>query len=358
MIKAISSSNFRLTNKNSKSIYIDNYSAFPQTSDTFIKSQSSKNISFSGYKGANGYGTQGDRDALSYRVKLTPEMIKRNMQNASSPEEGVNINYNLLKDEVDHCSQALASALSVSNDYSNVSASRYNEIKEMAPKGAKIWFVGVVPQWGSVLTGSFKRKVDRYCTELTDDIDDIIHTHIFGNVESILNGYNSAHDAFIETLPSLNNSNVRNKYIKALDKTGDDLNTNTAFVCATFNQKRESALVNKSVTIEVQHKAQAMRTGIKTAMNTIGCGLVGITGVDELITQAGVPVLSNIMGVDLMDKAITAVSDEVIKSVAWVSLEHIDSYGNLAKESLSHLKTPNITKLTKKSLINVLHKIR
>lgn len=361
MIKAILSLNLKSTSKNYKNIYMSNCNSSSQANevnDTFIKSQGSKNISFSGYKGADGYGTRTNREALSYRVQLTPEIIKRNMQNASTAEVGVNKNFNLLTNEVNHYSQALAGALSISNDYSNISVARYNEIKEMAPKGSKILFVGVIPQLGSVVTGSFKRKIERYCTELTDDIDDVIHTHIFGNIESIINGYNKAHDAFVETLPSLNNNTLKNQYLRSLDATGDKLNKNTAFVCGLFNQKREISLANKAAVIGIQHKAQATRTGIKTVMNVVlGSGLVGLTGLDEVIANAGIPVLSKVVGADLLGHAISAVSNDVIESVAWVTMEELDS-GNLAKESLSHSKSPNIIKLTEKSLINVLRKIR
>lgn len=360
MIKAISSSNLKLTSKNSKNTNMancNNHSQVNVANDIFIRSQKSKNISFSGYKGANGYGTQANRDALSYRVQLTPEIIKQSIQSASTVEQGIDKNYVLLGNEVKHYSQSLANALSISNDYSNVSVKRYNEIKKMAPKGANIWFIGAIPQWASVITGKFKQRVERNCTELTDDIDDIIHTHIFGNVESIMNGYNKAHDAFVETLPSLNNENKRRQYIKALDITGDRLNKNTALVCGIFNQKREIALANKAAVISSQHKAQVMRTGVKTVMNVLGGGLIGIAGVDEVIANAGIPIVSKVMGADLLGQAISVVSSNVIESVAWVTMEGLDS-GNLAKESLSHSKSSNILKLTEKSLINVLRKIR
>lgn len=362
MIKAISNlnlnnSNLKLTPQNSILIYKQENSPVPSIKDTFINDSKNRNISFTGYRGANGYGTQEERDALSYRVRLTPAIIKRNMQNASSAEEGASKNYKLLINELEHHSEATKAAIGISNDYAYTSLARYSGIKEMAPTGSKIWFVGVLPQWGSVLTGSFKRKVERDCTELTDDINDIIHTHIFGNLEAIINGYNEAHDAFIESLSSLNNDDLKAKYVKSLNSVTDTLNRNTAFVCATFNQKRADAMANKSAAIEAQHKSQAIRTGIKTVMNALGCGLVGIAGVDEIIVNAGIPIVSNVMGADLVGNAISVVSKEAIESVAWVTMEGLDS-GNIAKENLAQAKSSGVIGLTKKSLINILKRVK
>lgn len=348
-------SKFTVINSKSSSTY--NSIQFNQDCDVFIKPQKHKNISFTGYRGANGYGSQADRDALSYRVRLTPEVIRRNLQASPTVQEGVAKNYGLLIVDVNHYSRALGGLLAIGTDYAKTAAHRYKEIKEMAPKGARIWVVGVVPQLASIFTGSFKKQVERYCTELTDDIDAIVNTHVFGNVESMIDRYNQAHDGFVETLPGLKSHALKKKYIDALDITSDKLNRNIAFACGVFNKLRDTSYANKAAVIGAQHKSQVTRTTLKVGMNAIGGGLLGTLGVDELIAQAGIPLLSNVAGADLLGNAISGVSNEVIASVSEVTLENIGS-GNLAKERLIHSISSGARRMTEGSLVNVLRRMK
>ncbi len=325
MISAIPSFNLKLFSNNFEVLSDEKYNKVTwakENNDIFIKSQESPKISFTGYKRTIVYGTQEERDALSYRIQLTPEKIKQNMQNAPSVEAGIKKNYNLLAEEVGHFSKALASAVSISNDYSTVSAGEYKKIRKMAPKYSRVPVLGLLPQWESILTGSFKNTVEACCYELTDDINGLIHTHIYRDLESFINRFNDAKSAFIETLSPIDKVN-KAAYLKVLEDTNAKLNKNIAIVCNVFNQQRKIAFDNKAAIIESQHKSQALRTTTKTVRNLLGGGLIHVSGLDDIIIGADIPILSKVMGADLIGNAVAGVSDTVIKSIASVTLESV-----------------------------------
>lgn len=109
------------------------------------KSKNNKTISFHGYKGADNYGTPQNREALKYKVSITPQKIDEIIKNAKTTDEGLVNVYKAMASESKNVDEAIRGIDVILRHYLSTAKNRFAEISQKRPYGAKIPYIGVIP---------------------------------------------------------------------------------------------------------------------------------------------------------------------------------------------------------------------
>jgi len=347
MIQAVqnfTTNNSKLRAVNSKNNYMSRINNYSQPADTFTKSQNKSEISFGNLHGAGWYGTQDDRNALSYKVQLTPGQIQENIRNSRTRQAGISTSYSQLSEEAQHVGQAFKSMISIKNEFGRVASSQFKEMAKISPQGSKIPVLGFIPQVLSGITGSFGERLLEYYTDLRGDMDGIIGRYWNDGVHQICSDYWDASNSMLENLYGID-SNLSSKLDASIRKGHDQIADNHKNIVTAIIKQSESLHPIAQKIAEKQGNKQAIRTAIKGV--TLG---LGGFGVEELLTGSLLESVMNI-GTDSLAELALNPGLETLTSYG------LDSIGNTAKE-VSHGKSSKVLQLSEKSLVNVLRKIR
>lgn len=126
-------------------------------------------ISFQAYLGADWYGTKEDKEALNYKIKLTPEKIAQNIQNANSLGDGIVISKKEFSEDGNNFYKALDSFQNIRKQYSDIVKNRLKEIYGKNPKLSKVPYVGLAAQDIQLISGSFMEGVEKDLIDLGED---------------------------------------------------------------------------------------------------------------------------------------------------------------------------------------------
>lgn len=138
--------------------------------DIFSKS---KNISFTAYRGADGYGTQADREALKISP-LTLEEISSNIKKIKNPDEILIIADEAVGHESKRLDRAIKSYVSIHKDYDENLNSRIKEIVVMRVLPSKTPYKG---SFSELLTDS-KGRADAETLDVVDDFVQLFNRHV------------------------------------------------------------------------------------------------------------------------------------------------------------------------------------
>lgn len=108
------SSNFQL--KASKEVYNVKNNLATNT-DVFVRTQKFSKTSFAGSTGADRYGTAEDREAINYKIKLTPRKIDHIMKNANTTDEGLIAVHKEMAEEAKHVGKAICGFKVINNEF-------------------------------------------------------------------------------------------------------------------------------------------------------------------------------------------------------------------------------------------------
>lgn len=347
MILAVSNlntSNSKLRAVNSKNRYMSRTNNYSQSADTFIKSQNKSKISFGNLHGAGWYGTQADRDALNYKVQLTPEQVKENMRKARTRQAGILTSYSQLSEEAQHVGQAFKSMISIKNEFGRVASSEFKEMAKVSPKGSKIPIVGIVPQITSIFSGSFGDRLYEFYDRLSDDMIEIIGRYWNNGVNPICSDYWSASNSMLENLYGID-SGLKSRLDASIRKGHSQISDNNEAIRKSINALQAKLHPTYNNICEKQAGKQFLRLCIKGV--TLG---IGGFGFEEILAGP----LADLLG----DAATGSIAEALLNSgVDELVTQGLDSIGNTAKE-ISHGKSSKVLQLSEKSLVNVLRKIR
>lgn len=329
---------------NSKSNYMSRINNYSQPADTFTKSKNKSEVTFTGLHGAGWYGTQDDRNALSYKVQLTPEQIEENIRKARTRQAGISLSYSQLSEEAKRVGQAFKSMISIKNEFGRVASGHFKEMASISPEGSKIPIIGLLPQLASTLSGSFADRLNSYHTDLDGDFTEIIRRYWNNGINPICSDYWSASNSMLENLYGIDSS-LKSKLDASIRNGHNQTSNNYDAIKASVDSLQGKLYPTFSKIYDKQIPKQAIRTAIKGV--TLG---LGGFGVEELLTGSLLESVMNI-GTDSLAELALNPGLEALTSYG------LDSIGNTAKEA-THGKSSNIIQLSEKSLVNVLRKIR
>lgn len=186
--------------------------------DAFIKTKKNMNVSFTSLLGANGYGAQEDRDALGYKLQLTPPKINNIMQEAKSTDEGLMAVHKMFLEETAHIKQAFLGFKAINQQYLFFSNQIMGEIMNSNPKGAKIPVVNQITLPISNFTGSFQKKIINDLTKLFEDHDEIAEKYVNKGLYPMVNDYSKISTYIQDGIEYVNmrqgNSPIRDKILE------------------------------------------------------------------------------------------------------------------------------------------------
>jgi len=318
-----------------------------QPVDKFIKSKSST-VSFKGdfdddlpagfkgiYKGADWYGTQEDRNALKYRIKLTPEVAYKNLEDANNIMEGLAKNYKQYVEETKKVASAFKSYKNINIEYGKVAGERLKELAKGNPAWSKTPIVGVFIQMAKV--NKFVEQTMHSAFHVTNDYVEIIGKHFDGGVARLHNEHTAMSQGVgLLMAPFLEDAKV-NKMAQNLCTLKEQIDGGyEKLENSTLNVIQKMA-DNSGKVADGQMSKQLGRSIKKGVMFFLTYG-VGDFAVD--------------VGLDAFtDSGLDHITDEI------ADLHLDDISGNVAKE-IAQNKSSKIISLTDRSLINILRKIR
>lgn len=212
-IPAVSTSCVINTSKNSsvnceeKRVYTNKVANSNQFSDRFTKSR----LTFTSLHGATWYGTQEDRDALAYRIQLTPQKINQNMKTAKNYSQGLVTNYLYLLNEAKRLNKAIGSVVGINKQYQGVVKDRATELAKMNPPGSKIPGVGIGVQIAAVLSGDFIDEIETGIKDLIGDYEEIKKLYLTKGLKPIVDGYLESSNHLLALTRSFKSLMVKHK---------------------------------------------------------------------------------------------------------------------------------------------------
>jgi len=318
-----------------------------QPVDEFVKSNSSK-VSFKGdieddlpagfkgiYKGADWYGTQEDRNVLRYRIQLTPEVAYKNLEDANNIMEALAKNYKQYVEETKKVASAFKSYKNINIEYGKVAGERLKELAKANPEWSKTPVVGVFVQMAK--SNKFVEQTMHSAFHVTNDYIEIIGKHFDGGVARLHNEHTvMSQSVGLLMAPFLEDERV-NKMVQNLCKLKEQIDGGyEKLENSTLNVVQKMA-DNSGKVAQGQMSKQLGRSIKKGVMFFLTYG-VGDFAVD--------------VGLDAFtDSGLDHIADEI----ADLGLDDIS--GNVAKELVGR-KSSKIIRLSDRSLINILRKIR
>jgi len=162
------------------------------------------NINFQAYRGADFYGVPENKDALNYKIKLTPQKIDEIIKNAPNTDEGIFNVYKELSKEGQQVKNAFSGFNVIFRQYMYVAKDRMEEIMNMNPKGSKIPVVGIVSKGAAKITGRFEKRIIKEVGNLNQDFDEIIHKYFHNGINKIITDYMNVNKYFYEGIEYIN----------------------------------------------------------------------------------------------------------------------------------------------------------
>lgn len=231
------------------------------------KSKNNKTISFHGYKGADNYGTTQNREALKYKVSITPQKIDEIIKNAKTTDEGLVNVYKAMASESKNVDEAIRGIDVILRHYLSTAKNRFAEISQIRPYGAKIPYIGVIPDLISKKTGGFINRIQGYTDDLIEDFSKIVDDYFHSSINGMITKYREADNHLkggIEYLNLIQGENNERAIIKnnlsvkrnALDNKYNQLEANlqslnkTIFNIANKVIKQQSKNQNKRITVK------------------------------------------------------------------------------------------------------------
>lgn len=318
-----------------------------QPVDKFVKSNMSK-VSFKGdidddlpagfkgiYKGADFYGTQEDRNALKYRIKFTPEVAYKNLEDANNIMEGLAKNYKLYREETNRVAAAFKSYKGINIEYGKVASERLKELAKGNPAWSKTPVVGVFIQMAKV--NKFVEQTMHSAFHVTNDYVEIIGKYFDDGVARLHNEHTAMSQGVgLLMAPFLEDSKVNKMAQNLCSWKGQIDGGYEKLETYTINVVQKMA-DNSEKVADGQMSKQLGRSIKKGVMFFLTYG-VGDFAVD--------------VGLDAFaDSGLDHITDEI------ADLHFDDISGNVSKE-IAQNKSSKIISLTDRSLINILRKIR
>lgn len=177
--------NYNLKTLSKKRYYSYN---LPNESDIFMNTKQNKQISFSGCLGIENYGSQEDKDALKYRIQLTPEKIDDIMRTAKSTDDGLIAVHRALSTEAQHVTRAFLGFKAIKKQAFLFAKSRLEGLNEDYVKPGKTKVIGVVTHLGSRITGGAGR-LNQDILYLLTDFENIVEVRFNNGLYDIANDY-------------------------------------------------------------------------------------------------------------------------------------------------------------------------
>lgn len=240
------------------------------------KLENNSNISFKGYKGADNYGTVENREALKYRVKITPQQIDEMVQKAKTTDEGIVRVYNLVNSETKNINEAMRSLDVIVKHYLSTAKHRFEEIGQKRPYGSKIPIFGIIPDAVSKKTGGFINRIQGYTNDLIDDFSKIIDDYFHSSINEMITKYRVADNHLrdgIEFVDTIQGESQNRKIVK------ESLSNKRKSIDSRYNRLENNLRdLNKTVTdiannvLKRQAKKQNTRITIKALIKIATAG--------------------------------------------------------------------------------------
>lgn len=215
-------------------------------------------ICFSGRLGADGYGVQEDRDALKYRLKLTPRRINDIMRDAKSIDEGLLDVFRELKQESRQVDKAFIGFKTINSHFWSVANSTIGHLNEDIKKG-------FVRHLASRAAGG-KGNLESQLYDVGIDFDEIVQTHFNQGLATLANSYEATTQYFQEGIEYVNMRKGSSPWReKLLERTRELLEkhnkTGKNFEAAL--EKQVDLLVNRSTTVLENYSKRTGKSVIK-----------------------------------------------------------------------------------------------
>ncbi len=226
------------------------------------------NPSFTQYYGAEFYGTDRERDALKYRVQLTPEKVDNIFKNASSTDEGISRTIVEMNKEMKGLTDAFSGIDVINSHYRIISMQRFKEIAKERPHGSSIPYVGVAFDYLAKLTGGFLRRVGGYTDDIIEDYNQITKIYFEDSINSMVKDYRTVDDYFRNGIEFVS---MRRGGSETIDQVSEALLERRKFVDTTYESlgaglKGIGEVLEQRAAeiIKAHNKKQNIRMGIKT----------------------------------------------------------------------------------------------
>lgn len=243
-----------------------------------MKTQNIKQISFKRYLGPDIYGTQADRDVMKYKIGLTPQKIDTVIKNAKTTDDGMVEAYKLLMKENEHVNKAFRGMDVITKHYLFVYKDRVNEIKKVRPKGAKIPWVGIVPEYIAKVTDGFINRIGGYCNDLIEDFNAVVNQNFHKGLNTIVTDYVKNEKHLREGIEYVNevkgDSPVRNYVKESLKKQSGNLKDSYGKLELQLNNLAKTLEGMSTQIIKGHKRGQNIRLSIKAVIKIIGAGSV------------------------------------------------------------------------------------
>jgi len=185
-----------------------------KSSDTFQKSK----ITFKGYIGVDGYGTPEIKEALSYKIQLTPQKIDTIIENSKTTDEGILLAYNELSEESKHLNKAFNGFKFINTQYKTVAKEKLRQVIQEKPIGSNVPLVRQVTLPISVSIGSFEKKLVNQINSILGDFHEIHDKYIHEGLCPMINDYLNVNKYMQEGIEYVNtikgDSPVRTKVLE------------------------------------------------------------------------------------------------------------------------------------------------
>lgn len=268
MVQSVSSfkgNNLQLGTSNfgSNRGYLKEVNAPKPIPDLFTKSKNMSQVSFTSIHSVDWYGTQADRDALSYKIKLTPEAIS-----SAYTERSVMQNYGKLLEELGHVNNAFIGVMNIRNELMQVLMDRFKEIKRMNPEGSRIPVGGIIPQIGGVFSGEFEKEIRYECDKVIGEHGAVIDKYWNKGMNPICTDYLSASQALQEKV----------YYTSQPEKLKEAIKNGHEKIDTTYYKIYNEAMVPidkilRETRIKVINGQDTKQT-LRTALKILGVGLL------------------------------------------------------------------------------------
>jgi len=224
-------------------------------------------VSFAGYLGAERYGSQENREALRYRLNLTPERINDIMRSAPSTDEGLLAVYRKLAEESKHVDQAFLGFNAINKQYMFVANEGIKRLFTDYVESARTRVIGSTKHLASRVTGG-RGRLEESLKDIASDFDDINQTYLEQGLNPLVGSYCETNKYFQEGIEYVNmrkgDLNWREKLLEHTKKLLEKYEKPYENLVARL-EKQGDLLVNNSNNVIEQYRGQTGKSVWKVA---------------------------------------------------------------------------------------------